>query len=52
VLTKTHIIVEKYVDKPREEHWDCTEKKNVWKKKISVSCDEVSQNTHSMLSFQ
>ena len=52
VLTKSHIIVEKYVDKLREESWDCAEKKTViWKKKFSLSHDEVSQNTHNMLHF-
>lgn len=29
VLTKPHRIVEKYVDKLREEHWGCTEKKTL-----------------------
>lgn len=34
VLTKTHIIVEKHVDKLREEHWDCTEKTSYLEEKI------------------
>lgn len=43
----------KTVDKLREEHWESTEKKKViWKTKLSLTRDKVSQNTHNMLHFQ
>lgn len=54
MLTKTHIIVQKYVDKLWEEHQDFTEEKAVtWKEKnICLGCDEMSQNAHNMLCFE
>lgn len=54
MLTKTHIIIQKYVDKLWEEHQDFTEKKAVtWKKKNTyLDCDEMPQNAYNVLCFE